>query len=118
MNRSQLIGVVVGLVVLVLLGSALYTVSEVDQVIITRFGQPVGDPVIEPGLHMKMPFIDTANRFEKRFLEWDGFPNQVPTLCSRMSPSQRCSAARRWRPRSVVGAGAVVSSTQAPPRSP
>ena len=79
MNRSQLIYIALGLLVLVLLGSALYTVSEIDQVIITRFGQPVGDPVTEPGLHMKVPFIDTANMFEKRFLEWDGFPNQVPT---------------------------------------
>ena len=79
MNRSQLISIGLGLLVLVMLGSSLYTVSEIDQVIITRFGQPVGDPVIEPGLHIKVPFIDTANMFEKRFLEWDGFPNQVPT---------------------------------------
>ncbi len=79
MNRSQQISIVLGLLVLVLLGSSLYTVSEIDQAIITRFGQPIGDPVTEPGLHMKMPFIDTANMFEKRFLEWDGFPNQVPT---------------------------------------
>jgi len=78
-NRSQQISIVLGLLVLVLLGSSLYTVSEIDQAIITRFGQPIGDPVTEPGLHMKMPFIDTANMFEKRFLEWDGFPNQVPT---------------------------------------
>ena len=79
MNRSQLIFIVVGLVLLLLLGTSLYTVTEVNQAIITRFGQPVGDPVIEPGLHIKLPFIDTANMFEKRFLEWDGFPNQVPT---------------------------------------
>ena len=79
MNRSQLISIGLGLLVLVMLGSSLYTVSEVDQAIITRFGQPIGDPVTEPGLHMKVPFIDTANMFEKRFLEWDGFPNQVPT---------------------------------------
>ena len=79
MNRSQQISIVLGLLVLVLLGSSLYTVSEIDQAIITRFGQPIGDPVTEPGLHMKVPFIDTANMFEKRFLEWDGFPNQVPT---------------------------------------
>ena len=79
MKGSQLISVVIGLLVLALLGSSLYTVSEVDQAIITRFGQPIGAPVTEPGLHMKVPFIDTANMFEKRFLEWDGFPNQVPT---------------------------------------
>ena len=80
MNRNQLIGVVLGLVVLVLLaGKPLYTVTEVNQAIITQFGEPVGDPVTEPGLHLKLPYIQTANMFEKRFLEWDGFPNQVPT---------------------------------------
>ena len=50
-----------------------------NQAIITQFGEPVGEPVIEPGLHFKLPFIQRANMFEKRFLEWDGFPNQVPT---------------------------------------
>ena len=80
MNRSQLIGVVLGLVVLVLLGGKpLYTVTETNQAIITQFGNPVGNPVTEPGLHLKLPYIQTANMFEKRFLEWDGFPNQVPT---------------------------------------
>lgn len=68
MNRNQLISIVLGLVVLVLLGGSLYTVSEVNQVIITRFGEPIGDPVTEPGLKIKWPFIDTANFFEKRFL--------------------------------------------------
>lgn len=61
------------------LTSAIYTVTEVDQVIITRFGEPVSDPITEPGLHFRTPFVDTVNRFEKRFLEWDGVPNQVPT---------------------------------------
>ena len=79
MNRSQLTLVVLGLVVLVLLAGSLYTVTEVNQAIITRFGEPVGEPVTEPGLHIKLPYIETANMFEKRFLEWDGFPNQVPT---------------------------------------
>ena len=79
MNRSQIIGVVVGLVLLVLLGGAVYTVTETNQVIITRFGEPIGDPITEPGLKLKVPFIDTTNVFEKRFLEWDGFPNPMPT---------------------------------------
>ncbi len=61
------------------LTSAIYTVTEIDQVIITRFGEPVSDPITEPGLHFRTPFVDTVNRFEKRFLEWDGVPNQVPT---------------------------------------
>ena len=74
MSRSQRFMSVIGLVVLFLLGSSLYTVTEVNQAIITRFGQPVRDPVTEPGLHMKVPFIETANMFEKRFLEWGRVP--------------------------------------------
>ena len=67
------------LVGLFLLGSSAYIVSEFNQAVITQFGEPVGEPITEPGLHFKIPFIQTANMFEKRFLEWDGFPNQVPT---------------------------------------
>ncbi len=60
--------------------SSIYTVDIPRQVIITQFDRPVGDPVTEPGLHWKIPFIQKANYFEKRWLEWDGDPNQIPTL--------------------------------------
>ena len=79
MRRMRPTLVVVLLVGLFLAGSAAYIVSETNQVVITQFGEPVGEPITEPGLHFKIPFIQTANMFEKRFLEWDGFPNQVPT---------------------------------------
>ena len=68
---------------LIVLSSSAYQVHEVNQVIITQFGNPVGEPVIEPGLHFKVPFIQQVNYFEKRFLEWDGNPNQVPTRDKR-----------------------------------
>jgi membrane protease subunit HflC len=71
--------IVVVLIVIALVGGALYTVPEWEQVVITRFGEPVGTPVTDPGLHMKVPFIDTVNRFDKRWIAWDGDPNQVPT---------------------------------------
>ena len=58
---------------------ALYVVSETNQVIITQFGEPRGEAVTEPGLKFKTPFLQKANYFEKRYLEWDGDPNQVPT---------------------------------------
>ena len=79
MKRMQPTLVAVLLVGLFLAGSSAYIVSEFNQAVITQFGEPVGDPITEPGLHFKIPFIQTANMFEKRFLEWDGFPNQVPT---------------------------------------
>ena len=82
MNRSYLT-VGIALAVLVVGASATYTVGEAEQVIITQFGEPTGDSVTEAGLHFKLPFIQQANYFEKRFLEWDGSPNQVPTRDKR-----------------------------------
>ena len=79
MNPKHLIQIAVLVGALILVAQATYTVSEVQQVIITQFGDPKGDPITTPGLHFKIPFIQTANFFDKRFLEWDGSPNQVPT---------------------------------------
>ena len=59
--------------------SSVYTVGEVEQVIITQFGKPVGDPVTTAGLKLKVPFIQEVNPIEKRVLEWDGPPADMPT---------------------------------------
>lgn len=59
--------------------SSIYTVSEVEQVIITQFGKPVGEPVTTAGLKLKIPFIQEVNPIDKRVLEWDGSPSDMPT---------------------------------------
>ncbi|NLS07975.1 protease modulator HflC [Rhizobium sp. P32RR-XVIII] len=59
--------------------SSLYTVSEVEQAIITQFGKPVGAPVTSAGLKFKVPFIQVVNPIDKRVLEWDGNPSDMPT---------------------------------------
>lgn len=76
-------GIIAIFVVLVVLFDAAYIVNETEQVIITQFGKPIGDPVLESGLHIKVPFFHKANSFDKRFLEWDGDPNQIPTKDKR-----------------------------------
>ncbi len=83
MNRATMIQLVIGLGLVIVVVQSTYTVSETEQVIVTQFGEPVGDPAASPGLHFKLPFIQRANVFEKRFLEWDGSPNQVPTRDKR-----------------------------------
>ncbi len=81
MKTAKLIpAAVIALLILITLSSGFYTVDVPRQVIITQFEKPVGDPVIDPGLHWKIPFIQKANYFERRWLEWDGDPNQIPTL--------------------------------------
>jgi len=76
------LGVIIVLLVIVFTNT-FYVVKETEQVIITQFGKPVGDPVATPGLKVKLPFIQTAHRFERRFLEWDGDPNELPTKDKR-----------------------------------
>ncbi len=71
--------VAAALLLLIILFNAFYIVSETDQVIITQFGEPIGQAITNPGLHIKAPFIQKANHFEKRWLEWDGDANQIPT---------------------------------------
>ena len=76
--------ILLGAAVIILFSSA-YTVDQTEQVFITEFGKPVGDPinakpgVNEAGLHFKKPFIQQVNRIEKRILAWDGPATEMPT---------------------------------------
>ena len=80
MNRIKLVAIlaVLGIVTFVAM-SSIYTVSEVEQAIITQFGKPVGAPVTTAGLKVKVPFIQDVNLMDKRVLEWDGNPTDMPT---------------------------------------
>jgi membrane protease subunit HflC len=80
MSRIKLMAIlaVFGFGTLVLM-SSIYTVSEVEQAIITQFGKPVGAPVTAAGLKLKVPFIQDVNLIDKRILEWDGNPSDMPT---------------------------------------
>lgn len=70
--------VLLGLATFILV-NAVYTVNEVQQMIITQFGKPVGEPVTSAGLKVKIPFIQVLNPIDKRILEWDGSPSDMPT---------------------------------------
>ncbi len=76
-------GILVILVILLFLSGAVYVVRETQQVIITQFGKPVGKPITTAGLHFKKPLIQQIQYFEKRLLDWDGDPNQIPTRDKR-----------------------------------
>jgi membrane protease subunit HflC len=82
-NKKPIILVIIAILGLIIISSSTFVVTETEQVILTRFGKPVGDPISSPGINFKIPFIEEANFFEKRFLEWDGDPNQVPTKDKR-----------------------------------
>jgi len=70
--------ILVSILGILILNSA-FIVDETQQVVITQFGEPVGGPIRDPGLNWKMPFIQEVHYFDKRILEWDGYPSEVPT---------------------------------------
>jgi membrane protease subunit HflC len=77
------LGFIAVLLVVFAFASAAFVVRETDQVIVTQFGKPVGEPIVEPGLHFKLPVIQKVRRFEKRFLEWDGDATELTTKDKR-----------------------------------
>src|SRR6056297_2788555 len=67
-------------VVLVIAGrTMLWTLDESQQAIIVQFGEPIGDVIDAPGLHVKLPW-QQVRFFDKRLLVWDGDVTQIPTL--------------------------------------
>jgi len=68
---------IIGLFLVV--SSGIFILDETQQAIVTQFGKPVGGPRVDPGVNFKIPFIQKVQLFDKRFLKWDGDPNQVPT---------------------------------------
>lgn len=70
--KTKALSIILALFALLFLSQALYTVRQTEQAILTQFGRPVGDPVTEPGLHFKMPFVQQVNRIDKRYMGWDG----------------------------------------------
>ena len=71
MRLSGKSGLLIGALAFLLYLST-FTVNQTEQVIITQFGKPIGDPITRPGLYFKMPFVQQVNSFDKRFLAWDG----------------------------------------------
>ena len=80
-NRTLLL--LLAVATLMALSGAFFVIDETKQVVITQFGKPVGEPIQQPGVSYKLPFLQTAHFFEKRFLEWDGESNEVPTKDKR-----------------------------------
>ena len=80
MNAKTLVPLIIILIIAILLAAnVFYVVGEGEQVVITEFGRPVGQPIVQAGLKIKTPFIQKIHSFDKRILEWDGSPNQIPT---------------------------------------
>jgi membrane protease subunit HflC len=74
--------IILSAVILVGTYFCVYTVDEREQVVITQFGRPIGEPIKRPGLEFKFPWRK-VNSFPKNLLEWDGDPDQIQTKDKR-----------------------------------
>ena len=70
---------IIFILALLLVSNSFFIINEKEQAIITQFGKPVGDAKVVPGLHLKLPLIQTVIKFDNRILEWDGAANEIPT---------------------------------------
>lgn len=83
MKKLSILIVILVVLGLVVISSSVYVVDETQQVVITQFGKPIGEPIRTAGLRFKRPFVQKVNYFEKRILQWDGSPNEIPTRDKR-----------------------------------
>lgn len=79
MNIKNTAGLIILFVIIIVASNAIFILSETQQAIVTQFGKPIGGPRVDPGVNFKIPFIQKVQLFDKRYLKWDGDPNQVPT---------------------------------------
>jgi membrane protease subunit HflC len=79
MNRTSFVAVIIlAVIAIVVLLSSTFTVNQWQQALVLQFGQP-RQAISEPGLHFKMPFIQNVIYFEKRLLNLDLAPAEMPT---------------------------------------
>ncbi|HDP67451.1 MAG TPA: protease modulator HflC [Candidatus Marinimicrobia bacterium] len=79
MKGGKIILLLLIVLIIVFFSTALFILNETQQAIITQFGKPVGEPITRAGIHLKVPFIQKVLVFDKRILEWDGNPQEIPT---------------------------------------
>jgi len=80
MKRTPLVIILLALAgIVIVFNLCAFTIPPTEQVILTKFGDPKGDPITKPGLHFKMPFVTVVNRIPKNILRWDGQRNEMPT---------------------------------------
>ena len=91
---KQTISLILLLIVVILAFGSIYIIDETKQAVVTEFGKPVGGAITDAGIHFKIPIIQTVIKFEKRILEWDGSPKEIPT---RDNKYIKIDAFARWR---------------------
>ncbi|RKY49902.1 MAG: protease modulator HflC [Candidatus Neomarinimicrobiota bacterium] len=94
MKGKVIASLIIMAVVIFLIAESIFILDETQQAIITQFGKPVGGAIRNAGVHFKMPFIQKVIVFDKRLLEWDGEPQEIPTKDNKFI---KIDTFARWR---------------------
>ncbi len=76
MKRLAIIAAVVAVIVLIVIDACFFTVRQTETALVTQFGQPVR-VITTPGLHAKIPLVQTAIEFDRRLLDYESSPEEV-----------------------------------------
>ncbi len=76
MKRTLIIVLAAAAVLLIIADASLFTVTQTEQALVTQFGQPVR-VITTPGLHVKLPLVQTVIGFDRRLLDYEVPPEEV-----------------------------------------
>lgn len=79
MSNKSLTALIVGVVLAIVLWNSFYIVSQTERAVLLRFGRIV-EPDVKPGLHMKIPYVNSVRKFDARLLTLDTTTSRFLTL--------------------------------------
>ncbi|MBE7376925.1 protease modulator HflC [Pseudomonas lopnurensis] len=79
MSNKSLTALIVGVVLALVLWNSFYIVSQTERAVLLRFGRIV-EPDVKPGLHMKIPYVNSVRKFDARLLTLDTNTSRFLTL--------------------------------------
>jgi membrane protease subunit HflC len=113
MKHTTSIAIAVGLFVALLVGyQSVFTVDQTERSIVVQLGKPIAGP-LQPGLHFKLPFVQTNINFDARLLDYDAHPAEILTKDKKNMVVDNYSKWRIVRPLQFYKTVRTISSAQA-----
>jgi membrane protease subunit HflC len=79
MSNKSLTALIVGVVLAIVMWNSFYIVSQTERAVMLRFGRIV-EPDVKPGLHLKIPYVNSVRKFDARLMTLDTTTSRFLTL--------------------------------------
>lgn len=79
MSNKSVIGLIVGVVLAIVLWNSLYIVQQTERAVLLEWGRVV-EPNVQPGLHVKVPIMNSVRRFDARLITLDSATSRFLTM--------------------------------------